>query len=406
MIALTSQTLIVLLIATVLPSTLSFTYPIYNIANYQRPSRASSLPTSYASSSSSSSQYDRSQPSYYNGYQTTYDKQPTNNYYGNDRPEREYYYGKPTYHGEYKPTRYYYAREPNYNYYDDHTEADTNPLDDLHEEMLQEDQRDRQRNWPADKAQWFQNTGEPKSLTNNFLKNLMLYNNGINPIEQQQQPQPQPQADSLNNAYTDDEDNAYYSDVQNQSPYDYYDSLMDPRTNHLASASAVAAPLTQNQGDYFGHSNTDHDDFNYATNKGQLPYGDYETEQKEDKEEQDLKSLRKQHKNTWDSSDNENFDPFGSNAKPNSLKSHDTFAPNSGYESGIDYDEEDDGAWINWDRKRSLAKKQQDGLRPLKALEYRLTSLQDKLKNDKTSKISTTSPPSTTTIRYFDYLEE
>lgn len=404
MISLTTQFVIVLLTATLIPSTLAFTYPIYN---YQRASRASEY------------QYDRAQPTYYNGYRGSYDQSEPGNYYVDERndqaADREYYYGKPTYHGEYKPTRYYYARAPNFNYNDDHMESE-NPLDDLHEEMLQEDQRDRKQHMPIGQPQWLQNTGQPKSLTNNFIKNLMLYNNnndGYNPIERQSE-------SSLSIGHNGDIDDMYESlpydggfahnyangmssslsgqhtkhtlnDEPNE-PYDYYDSLIENRPSHLTGSA------TQNQNDYFGNGNPD--EYNYGSNKEQT-YADYGEEPKVDKEEQDLKSLRKHQLSTWDSSANEKFDPFAANMKLSPIKSQNTFSSsNSGFETGYkDYDGDEDGPWINWDRKRSLKQQQNDGFGPLKELEYRLTLLQKHANEMSQLKMSTTtSPPSTTAI--------
>lgn len=417
MIAFTAQFVIILLTATLIPSTVAFTYPMYNY--YQRASRAGNY------------QYDRAQPTYNNGYRGSFDQSEPANYYVDERndqvADREYYYGKPTYHGEYKPTKYYYARAPNYNYNDDHVEPE-NPLDDLHEEMLQEDQRDKQQqqqHMPVAQPQWFQNTDQPESLTNNFIRNLMLYNEGYNPIERQSE-------SSLSNGYNgynnndnnDDIDemdesmpyyggfapeyaNAMSSSLSPQNtkhtlgnepnqPYDYYDeSLMENRPSQLTSSAS------QNQNDYFGNGKPDA--YNYVSNKGST-YADYEEQPKLDKEERDLKSLRTHHLSTWDSSDNEKFDPFDANMKLSPLQSQNTFSSsNSGNEAGYkDYDGDEDGPWINWDRKRSLKQKQNDGFGPLKELQYRLAALQkhaNELNQLKMSTTTTSAPSTTTSIR-------
>uniref|UniRef100_A0A182IZT3 Uncharacterized protein n=1 Tax=Anopheles atroparvus TaxID=41427 RepID=A0A182IZT3_ANOAO len=86
--------------------------------------------------------------------------------------ERYTSYGLPTYRGEYKPTPYYYAPGPSYSYSDDHESS--NPLDDLHEEMLQEDERERAREYyPVGQEQWYESPSRPDSA---FLRNLILYN--------------------------------------------------------------------------------------------------------------------------------------------------------------------------------------------------------------------------------------
>lgn len=91
-------------------------------------------------------------PQYYNGPDP----------YGGADAESAYYYpsprhemtgnmfGLPTYHGDYKPTPYYYAHGPSYSYTDDR-DINSNPMDDLHEEMLQEDAMDRGEYGPIGK---------------------------------------------------------------------------------------------------------------------------------------------------------------------------------------------------------------------------------------------------------------
>uniref|UniRef100_A0A182LTB1 Uncharacterized protein n=1 Tax=Anopheles culicifacies TaxID=139723 RepID=A0A182LTB1_9DIPT len=89
--------------------------------------------------------------------------------------ERYTSYGLPTYRGEYKPTPYYYAHGPSYSYSDDHESS--NPLDDLHEEMLQEDERERARDYyPVGQEQWYESPSRQESA---FLRNLILYNSQL-----------------------------------------------------------------------------------------------------------------------------------------------------------------------------------------------------------------------------------
>uniref|UniRef100_A0A182NUA2 Uncharacterized protein n=1 Tax=Anopheles dirus TaxID=7168 RepID=A0A182NUA2_9DIPT len=89
--------------------------------------------------------------------------------------ERYTSYGLPTYRGEYKPTPYYYAHGPSYSYSDDHESS--NPLDDLHEEMLQEDERERARDYyPVGQEQWYESPSRQDSA---FLRNLILYNSQL-----------------------------------------------------------------------------------------------------------------------------------------------------------------------------------------------------------------------------------
>lgn len=333
---------------------------------------------------------------YYGNYDSMYDSDAPDNYYvdddeGDDRPEREYLYGKPTYHGEYKPTRYYYARAPNYNYYNDHAES-TNPLDDLHEEMLQED-HNRQRNVPSGKAQWNQNSGQPKTLSSNFMKNLMVRVNTP--------------TNDMTNTYDDEEiPNPYFNDdlsKQNSEPIDYFDPLKfqaHPFNHYDSSASLNKQNYYnhENHGNHENHENHKENEY-YNTkivmNKNQFQ-NDHRPDLKEDKEEKELESLRTNFKNAWDKN-NHNDDEQDDRVKQSTNEASTSFNNKhnnmytGNYDSGFDYDEDE---WINWNRKRSLPKKQ---LRPLKALEYELTKALQQQSGP--SQISTTTMPTTSTTR-------
>lgn len=381
----TSQTLAILLVAILLPAAFSFPYSIYGMNNYRRASRASSNNSpfsasqqahdrsSYRSPSSSSSAAAAASSPYYSNYDSAYDSADPDSYYVDDEADdRPVLYGKPTYHGEYKPTRYYYARAPSYNYYNDHSDS-TNPLDDLHEEMLQEEhQNQRQRTFPSGKPQWFQNTGQPKSLTNNFMKNLMLYNKGVNMDSQ-------PPSFNTDNAYEDDEvETPYYNDLSNQNtPYDYY----EPQ-NFQSHQFKQYDPLPVNKAKQ---------NVFYTSSKNQKQNG-YQDDSHEDKEEKELESLRKNQKSSWDKSI---YEKHLENEANGSIKNKHEDTYNGGYDdAGFDYE---DDQWINWDRKRSLPKKQNESLRPLKALEFQLTKALQK-QADASKLVPTTSAPTTTTI--------
>ncbi|XP_052864214.1 uncharacterized protein LOC128270831 [Anopheles cruzii] len=100
--------------------------------------------------------------------------------------ERYTSYGLPTYRGEYKPTPYYYSHGPSYSYSDEHESS--NPLDDLHEEMLQEDERERARDYyPVGQEQWYESPSRPDST---FLRNLILYNQQLQNFGRGKVPQP------------------------------------------------------------------------------------------------------------------------------------------------------------------------------------------------------------------------
>lgn len=397
MLAYKSQVIFFGLIAILLPTVFSFPYSIYDMRRASRtnsnspsltaPRQRYDEPSSYRSLSSSSQ--------YYGNYDSMYDSDAPDNYYvdddeGDDRPEREYLYGKPTYHGEYKPTRYYYARAPSYNYYNDHVES-TNPLDDLHEEMLQED-HNRQRNVPSGKGQWNENLGQPKSLSSNFMKNLMAR---VNP----------PSSNGMNNAYDDEEmPSPYYNDdvsKQNAEPVDYFDPLKfqaHPFNQYDSSASL-------NKQNYYNHENHENQE-NHEHHKDNEYYktkilmnknhyqNDHRTDLKEDKEEKELESLRTNLKNTWEKNNHNNDNDDRAKQSINEASAafnnkHNNNMYTGNYDSGFDYDEDE---WINWNRKRSLPKNQ---LRPLKALEYELTKTLQQQSG--TPKIATTTKPTTTT---------
>lgn len=355
---------------------------------------------------------------YYGNYDTLYDT-GADNFYADeenvdDLPEREYLYGKPTYHGEYKPTRYYYARAPSYSYpYGDRVESNSNPLDDLHEEMLQED-HNRQR-VKSDAPQWLQNAGQPSSLTGNFMKNLMLHNNGMNMDTQSMDMNAAAAAaeDAIAAAELpayDDED----IENPNSEPYDYFDPL---KFQHVNQFNHYGSPSTNKQ-IYYQDNRNQNDDLdgeeqeeeqrvavknknknkNRNKNKNQRRPAAHNDNSKEDKDEKDLESLRKSHNKN--SSNRKNGGGRGSATHRNNhaemkmndeqagrsdKNAHDVDNYNGGYDTGFDYDED---AWINWNRKRSLPNV---SLRPLKALEQKLT---DALKvQAEAMRLATPTPP-------------
>lgn len=184
-------------------SATTFTYPVFGTKRYHR-----SGATGAGGGHSLIAQQQQQLQSYYdepspvNYMPATYANQDypadvDSSFYYMPRRESEYY-GLPTYRGEYKPKPYYYAHGPSYSYYDDRNEQ-ANPLDDLHDEMLQEDERERMRDQPQlDDSEWYDTasaTGaagsnsmmpsRPDKLTNAFLRNLILYNKEIAANKQQ-----------------------------------------------------------------------------------------------------------------------------------------------------------------------------------------------------------------------------
>lgn len=260
-------------------------------------------------------------------------------------PRRDqHYYGLPTYRGEYKPTPYYYAHGPSYSYYDDREQA--NPLDDLHEEMLQEDQRERQREIPYGQETWYEKPSRQDKLTNAFLKNLVLYNKQINR---------QQQLENNGKEFEDYNDGSeYYEQLAPQDPYmdDYdiqnYDGNVRQQTFVPSSKLAPAAKTTTttdedkdvrelkllaNKHSSFRHRNL-HDEFpnNHPfTNTREL-------DQFANSHHMDQYTNNNNNRQQYDQI-TKNYQPTPSDYMQDS------------YESEPEYDEDDE--WINWDKKRS-----------------------------------------------------
>lgn len=179
----------------------SFSYPVFGTKRYHRAINANSIMPVY-----NTPYYDEPVPA------QAYPQYPTDsNYYYLPRRESQYY-GLPTYRGEYKPTQYYYAHSPSYSYYDDRSEQ-ANPLDDLQEEMLQEDQRERLRDYSIGQETWYESpAAKQDKLTNVFLKNLIAYNNN--------QMSREPEYNSQNGEfddYNDGNDAEYYDQTNNNN---------------------------------------------------------------------------------------------------------------------------------------------------------------------------------------------
>lgn len=115
-------------------------------------------------------------------------------------------YGVPTYRGDYQPKPYSFA-QPSYTS-DDRIET-TNPLDYLHEEILQENERERSMNNAA------------------FMQNLALYNKQVDSLQGRQQ-QIQQIQDLYNLRGVNDPE-----DYDIEQPSDWYDQtsiVVDPNT--------------------------------------------------------------------------------------------------------------------------------------------------------------------------------
>lgn len=369
------------LLIVLLPSIASLPYPIYGIKSYRRSVPMNNLNNPLPYYDTAPQQYDE-QPSHYRP--PSFDSDPGANYFLDDGSSRSNSgatghrlspsFGLPTYRGEYKPTQYYYAQSPRYNYFDDRAGAN-NPLDDLHEEMLQEDERERQSNLPVGQEQWFQNAGHPRSLTNTFLNNLILYNNKLNAERERE----------IETANEYDEDDAYYGEAPNPSAYDLYDQQQPlahvPKTHPL--------PAFEQPEFLRGRTAVDRDEYaDYDK-----PYDHFDAP----KEDEDVRELKSLSQTKHIENDNNKDDFYKAANQPHRFS--DTASYN-GFDSPVeDYD---DDAWINWDRKRSEATqiKQSDEMKlnqmkSLKALEQQLRmALKAKQTTEETTTV--TAQPETT----------
>lgn len=224
-------------------------------------------------------------------------------------------YGIPTYRGDYQPKPYYFA-QPSYSSSDDHVEA-TNPLDYLHEEILQENERERSMNNAA------------------FMQNLALYNKQVDSLHGRQQ-QIQQLQDLYNLKSTYDPD-----DYDVEQPNDWYDET---------SIQLSEDPST------FENYNNDYPIISQA------PSNQYQYESRpSDYDDEMVKELRDLTKQTRKSSGLKNYaTPSFKQSYSNrdwqqdmSKQNDDVIEP--------EYDDEDD-SWINWDQKRSVQPKKDYGV--------------------------------------------
>lgn len=322
---------------------LSLPYPIYGTQRYHRggsPERSlAKSPPVYGSLP----QYEDRFLSPSNGHPYPYDD---NGYVGGQHEPKYMSYGLPTYRGEYKPSPYYYSPLPNYNYYDDRAE-NTNPMDDLHEEMLQEDERERQRQWPIGQETWYENAHRPAKLTSTFLQNLIAYNKQLGTNREQ------PEYESAKEVDPDD---------------DYF--------NEDGTASDAYDPLSSSHNDYRYYENSNQ---RAAVPQSTQTYDRYpqvaadDDDEKEDEDVRELKSLAHRGRNEIKHNQND-YEPYEQqeSAERNQWRSAQASADvTSGSEWQKDapeynkYDSEpeyDEGSWINWDRKRSVPQKQQESI--------------------------------------------
>lgn len=237
-------------------------------------------------------------------------RNPSPNYFYSPRQDYQSpLYGTPTYRGDYQPKPYYFA-QPSYSSSDDHIEA-TNPLDYLHEEIQQENERERSMNNAA------------------FMQNLALYNKHVDSLHSRQQ-QLQQLQDLYNLKSVDPED---YDIEQPSDWYDQTSILVDP--NQFDDYQLMPQALPQYQ---------------YPSRPS-----DYEDEVV--KELQDLtKHNRKQ-------SGGKQYDV--PSMKQSYDGGHQDWQQDMPQESDDviepEYEDNDDN-WINWDQKRSVQPKKDYGI--------------------------------------------
>lgn len=241
-----------------------------------------------------------------------YNSRNPNYFYSPRQDYQSPLYGTPTYRGDYQPKPYYFA-QPSYSSSDDNIEA-TNPLDYLHEEILQENERERTMNNAA------------------FMQNLALYNKQVDNSLQSRQQQLQ-QLQELYNLKNVDPD-----DYDIEQPSDWYDQtsvIVDPNQFEDYQILPQAA----------------------AFNQYQARPLDYDDEM--------VKELRDLTKHNHKHSVGKQFDV--SSMKQN--YGHQDWQQDMPQESEDvtepQYDDEDD-SWINWDQKRSIQPKKDYGLKDTK----------------------------------------
>lgn len=226
-------------------------------------------------------------------------------------PRQDYQsYGTPTYRGDYQPKPYYFA-QPSYSSSDDHIEA-TNPLDYLHEEILQENERERSMNNAA------------------FMQNLALYNKQVDSLHSRQQ-QLQQLQDLYNLKNVDPED---YDIEQPSDWYDQTSVVVDPNQFDDYQVIPQALPLQQQQQYQYQARPSDYDD-------------------------EMVKELRDLTKHNRKQSGGNKFDvPSMKQSYGNQDWQQDM--PQEG--DDVTEPEYDDDSWINWDQKRSIQPKKDYGL--------------------------------------------
>ncbi|XP_029709140.2 probable serine/threonine-protein kinase tsuA [Aedes albopictus] len=330
----------------------SLTMPVYSPVPQYYDNQPQYMPMpSYSMGPAASDYYDDS--GYYN----------SNYYYvppvqrRHQRFDRYPSYGLPTFQGEYKPTPYYYAHAPSYSYSDDR--ESNNPLDDLHEEMLQEDERERARDFmPVGQEQWYESPSRHPA-DNAFLRNLIMYNNQMNSLRNKQ--------------FESNEDYEEYEDTEPE----YYDT---PYADSRNSYSGYVNPYTGNSPSQGSNTNNR----NMLNKITSLRNSMAKNAVEDDEEVQELKSLIHQQKNSRPQQQQQQQQllqqpQFPEQQTPSPVQdfkqhqqrslsndyqqypsSSDSWQRDSpSYSTYSDYDSENeyDDSWSHWDRKRNVQPK-------------------------------------------------
>jgi hypothetical protein len=248
-----------------------------------------------------------------------YRSNPSYFYYPQQREYQEQQYGIPTYHGEYNPKPYYFAR-PSYITEDDRLET-TNPLDYLHEEILEENER--ARNNAA------------------FMQNLALYNKHVDSLQGRTQQMQQIQ--ELYNLKPISE----FDDYEMDQPTDWYDQtaiLLDP------SSYESYMPQQQQQQQQQQTQLTQ----NYQQTQPQYQYQqrpiDYDDEMVKE-----LKELKQNRKNKGRSYEMPKQQMYSNQDWQQDM-------PSDGEDDDVMEPESYDDGWINWGgQKRSIQPKKDFG---------------------------------------------
>jgi hypothetical protein len=226
---------------------LAHSYSVYENKRYNRANVIEPMISVYAQQGSQPQYYDKTAGMGYLQPQPQYLSVPypqprvAEDYNFNNRnPNPNYYYyprqdyqtplfGIPTYRGDYQPKPYYFA-QPSYSSSDDHLET-TNPLDYLHEEILQENERERSMNNAA------------------FMQNLALYNKQVDSLHgRQQQIQQLEDLYKLKSTYDPD-------DYDIEQPTDWYD-----QTSIILDPNAIESEFQVPQSSQYQSRHLDYDD--------------------------------------------------------------------------------------------------------------------------------------------------